>query len=197
MIASDRDEQIATTKFLVQFAETVDGLTWELIEGRLCSRPQTTRRPRQGIFLTRISCALAEWLDQQPQHGSVHAGEVRCRLVRNPDTIIGIDAAIWLGAEHTDLSANAAFMEGPPTMAVEVQSDGDTAGLLSERRELLLKHDVRQVWIADPDLQTVTIHRPGREPEFFTASQTLTAEPELPGFRVEVRQLFQAKKGSK
>jgi hypothetical protein len=47
--------------------------------------------------------------------------------------------------------------------------------------------------VADPDLRTVTIHRPDREPQFFTASQALTAEPELPGFAVEVRRLFMAK----
>ncbi|MHB1426491.1 MAG: Uma2 family endonuclease [Gemmataceae bacterium] len=46
------------------------------------------------------------------------------------------------------------------------------------------------VWIADTRDRTVTIYRPGQEPEFVNARQELSGEPELPGFRVRVADLF-------
>jgi hypothetical protein len=47
------------------------------------------------------------------------------------------------------------------------------------------------VWIADPHFRTITIHRPAMAPEFFTEAQALSAENELPGFSVIVRNLFE------
>jgi Uma2 family endonuclease len=46
------------------------------------------------------------------------------------------------------------------------------------------------VWIVDPDLRTVTVHRPQTPPVLFNTLQELTCEPELPGFKVPVAHLF-------
>jgi hypothetical protein len=46
------------------------------------------------------------------------------------------------------------------------------------------------VAIADPELRTVTIHRRDSEPVLYSASQELRGDPELPGFRVKVANLF-------
>jgi Uma2 family endonuclease len=47
------------------------------------------------------------------------------------------------------------------------------------------------VWILDPYHRTVTVYRPGREPEFANALQELSGEPHLPGFKVPVSRLFE------
>jgi hypothetical protein len=44
--------------------------------------------------------------------------------------------------------------------------------------------------VVDPYIRAVVVHRPGKEPEMFTVSQELTAEPHLPGFRVSVAKIF-------
>ena len=46
------------------------------------------------------------------------------------------------------------------------------------------------VWVVDPDFRTVSVHRPGRFVEGFNETQELSGEPELPGFRVRVADLF-------
>ena len=46
------------------------------------------------------------------------------------------------------------------------------------------------IWVIDPHDRTVLIYRPGRRPQFVDDSQELIGEPQLPGFRVPVAQLF-------
>lgn len=186
--------QITLEQFLALSAEAPADQTLELIEGELRARPMTTRGPRHSQALVRAGQVLTNWLDQQNDlTGTVAGGEVRCRLTLDPETIVGIDVALWLGDEFVQPPVDPPLYDAPPVVAVEVLSPSDTHEGVTEKVQLFLKYGVRQVWIADPDLQTVTIHRPDREPEFFTVSQTLTAEPELPGFQVAVKKLFQAK----
>lgn len=193
MSTATTNSPITLDEFLSLSAEASDQ-TLEIIEGELRARPMTTRSPKHSMALWRISQAIGNWLDaHKDQTGSVNVGEVRCRLNLDPETIVGIDVALWLGDEFVQPPVDPPLYDAPPVVAVEVLSPSDTHEGITEKVHLFLKYGVRQAWIADPDLQTITIHRPGREPEFFTASQTLTAEPDLPGFQVAVKRLFQAK----
>jgi Uma2 family endonuclease len=194
MSTATETSPITLEEFLALSAAAPADQTLELIEGELRARPMTTRGPRHSQALIRAGHVMVDWLDQQKDlTGTVAGGEVRCRLAIDPETIVGIDIALWLGDEFVHPPVDPPLYDAPPVVAVEVLSPSDTHEGVTEKVQLFLKYGVRQVWIADPDLQTVTIHRPDREPEFFTASQTLTAEPELPGFQVAVRSLFQAK----
>ena len=77
------------------------------------------------------------------------------------------------------------YLNGPPILAIEILEPWDTHGDIAERvREYLEAGSV--VWVVDTEFWMVTVHRPGSEPETFTASQELSAEPYLPGFRVSV-----------
>ena len=179
-------------EFLRLSDETPEGQTLELIEGELRARPMTTRRPRHTRAFVQTSRVLANWLEQAAQRGVVDGAEVRVRLCKNPQTIVGIDVAVWLGEEFEDISHDPSQYDVPPAIAIEILSASDTHEMVVEKLDLFLKYGVKQAWIIDADMQTVTVYRPDREPEFFTASQMLTAEPELPGFKVQVRQLLQA-----
>ena len=188
---------IATTapvtleEFLRLEAEAPEGVTLELIDGEIVERPMTVRRPSHTRTSARIVQALLNWLDSQSEiAGTVDVGEVRCRLSSDPETIVGIDVGFWEGPEFANLPASVALYDGPPTVAVEVLSPSDTHEGVTDKLLLYLSRSVPQVWIVDPDLETVTIHRPDAEPQLFSSRQTLTAEPELPGFRVPVSQLF-------
>ena len=82
------------------------------------------------------------------------------------------------------------MVEGPPLLAAEILSPSDTHEDVVEKLHLYLELGVAVVWILDPDLRTVTVHRRGADPQFFNAAQELTGDPELPGFRVRVADLF-------
>ncbi|MGD9854843.1 MAG: Uma2 family endonuclease [Planctomycetaceae bacterium] len=183
------------TRFMTadEFLELADeeGVTRELIDGVLEERPMTTRSPRHCTVMTRISMALANWLDRQTDRvGAVGCGEVRCRLATDPDLIVGIDIVYYEGPEAVRQSEEEPFFNGPPVVAVEVLSPSDTHEDVVERIHRCLSNGTKQVWIADPDLKTITIYRPNADADLFNAGQELQAEPELPGFRVRVITLF-------
>jgi Uma2 family endonuclease len=50
----------------------------------------------------------------------------------------------------------------------------------------------RAVWVLDPRRRTVTVHRPGREPESLSRNDTLDGGAVLPGFRLPVAEIFEA-----
>lgn len=164
----------------------------ELIEGEIREYPaMTTRNPKHAEAITRIGQVLANWLDEQTDRiGTVAGGEARCRLAADPETIVGLDVAYFEGERHVHRPKEQKFYDGPPVLAVEVLSDSDTHEEVRQRIERFLDAGVRQVWQADPDFRTVTVFRPGAEPEFFAASEEIPGGLDLPGLRCRVARLF-------
>ena len=46
-------------------------------------------------------------------------------------------------------------------------------------------------YAVDPFDDTVTVYRPGHEPVLFNRTQELVGDPELPGFRCRVAEIFE------
>lgn len=191
-MASAVETKPTTTEEFLQFeAGAPEDVSLELIKGEIREYPMTTRSRQHSKAIARTSQALANWLDDHPERdGEVGAGEVRCRITRNPDTTIGIDVVYYELIEAVDLPDGAKFYDGPPVVAVEVLSPSDTHENVSERIRMLLAAGVRQVWVADPEFRTVTVHRPNAEPQFFAPGATLTGAPDLEGFECRVERLF-------
>ncbi|MBC8117042.1 MAG: Uma2 family endonuclease, partial [Candidatus Saccharimonas sp.] len=72
-----------------------------------------------------------------------------------------------------------------------ILSPNDTVEEINDKIDVYIAAGVKQVWIVDPHFRTVRVHRPGHKPEFYTDDEDLVAEPDLPGFRVPVAQLFE------
>ncbi|MCA9069185.1 MAG: Uma2 family endonuclease, partial [Planctomycetaceae bacterium] len=117
-----------------------DGVHRELIRGELREYPEmTTRNAKHAYVVLRVSQALANWFDAQTQlEGVVVSGDARCRLSTNPDNIVGIDIALFLGNEAIDVVERSGTFEGAPLLAVEVLSPTDTHENLVEKIRLYL-----------------------------------------------------------
>lgn len=192
-MATDTTTWPMTTEKFLQVADE-EGVTRELIDGVLVERPPTIRYPRQSIAFSKVGTVLLNWLDNRPDMiGVVAGGEVRCRLATDPDLIVGIDVVYYEGNEAIRQCDEESFFDGPPIVAVEVLSPSDTREGVVEKIYRYLSAGTKQVWIADPDLRTVTVHRVDADAVLFNVSQELTAEPELPEFRVAVKELFPQK----
>jgi len=77
-----------------------------------------------------------------------------------------------------------------PDLAVEVRSRGNTDEELDRKRGEYFKAGVRQVWLIDPDLRTVTVHDgPGRS-RTWRGDVVLDGGEILPGFTLDLRELF-------
>ena len=170
-----------------------EGVTRELIEGELRERPMTTRSPKHSIAMGRIAQSLNNWLDAHRDFtGAIAVGEVRCRLEKDPDSIVGIDVAYFEGAEAVRQSQQSTFFDMAPVVAVEVLSPSDTHEDVSEKIRRYLAVGTKQVWVADPDFRTVTVYRGDGSAQLYHSEQTFAGEPELSGFRVKTAALFSA-----
>jgi Uma2 family endonuclease len=168
-----------------------DGIDRDLIRGRIRERPMTRRNRRHARTTTNLAAVLKQWKDQlNPPAGEVLTGDAAFCLDRDPASTVEIDVA-YVSAELAKHAPDDVFLiEGAPILAVEVLSPSDTHEGVVENLELYLESGVAVVWIVDPDLRNVTVYRPGQIETLFAASQELAGDPELPGFRVRVSDLF-------
>jgi Uma2 family endonuclease len=98
----------------------------ELIRGELREYPMTTRNAKHAHAIVRIAQNLANWLDQQPKlTGVVVAGDARCQLFHDRETVVGIDVGVFLGEEALEAVERGGSFTGPPVLAVEVLSLSD------------------------------------------------------------------------
>jgi len=168
-----------------------DGVDRWLIRGQLREKPMTYRNRFHSRIMVCVVYVLEGWLQKQLEpRGSVLCGEAGVRLRHDPDTVVGIDV-VYISAEviagQTD---DSTIVNGMPVLAVEILSPNDRQDEINEKIDEYLAAGVPLVWILDPRRRTVTIHRPGAEPEFANVHQELSGEPHLPGFRVPVAALF-------
>jgi Uma2 family endonuclease len=168
-----------------------DGKDRYLIRGELREKPMSRRNRRHSRASSHVAQALTNWLDQQQRpRGEVLTGDAGFRLRRDPDTTVGIDVA-YISPELAAATPDDAYLvDGAPVLAVEILSPTNDWEEVTEKVQEYLETNVPLVWVSDPVFQTVQIYRPGAEPEMRNASQELSAEPHLPGFRVAVARLF-------
>ena len=118
-------------------------------------------------------------------------GEAGVILGRDPDTTVGIDVT-YIGAEvMLRQTEDSTLIDGVPTLVVEILSPSDTIEDINEKIDAYLAARVSIIWIIDPYRRTITVHQPECEPELFNIRDELSAEPNLPGFRVPVARLFE------
>lgn len=77
-----------------------------------------------------------------------------------------------------------------PDLVVEVVSPNDLADEVNEKRIEWLAAGAQLVWLIYPEEQTIHAFLPDGTVTLFRRTDTLTAEPVLPGFRAPVADLF-------
>ncbi len=116
--------------------------------------------------------------------------EVGVILRRNPDRVRAPDVS-FLAAERIPAGGiPRGYLEVVPDLVIEVLSPTDRRREVEEKIHEWLQGGARIVWLLDPDRRTVTVYEGGRPPRVLSESETLTAEPVLPGFSVPVGELF-------
>ena len=169
-----------------------DGKERWLIRGEVFPRePSMTVRNRvHGEVEANTVFLLKLWLREQPEpRGKISCGESGFRLGRTPDSLVGIDVAYASAELVAGHEESPVYYDGPPILAVEILSPSDKHEEIVRKVEAYLASGT-VVWVLDPDFQTVSVHRPGQPPESFNALKELSGEPELPGFRVAVADVF-------
>jgi Uma2 family endonuclease len=105
---------------------------------------------------------------------------------RSPD-------ASWVRRERWEaLSAEQQERFAPlcPDFVVELRSPSDRLAELVEKLEEYIDNGARLGWLIDPIDRRVHVFRPGRGVEMLDDPRSLSADPELPGFVLELERIF-------
>jgi Uma2 family endonuclease len=152
------------------------------------------RSPGHGRTTVNVSMFLKNWVrTQTAPRGNVYGSDTAFKMRPDSGTLVGIDVA-YISPEleaRVPRGKGVKLIEGVPVLVAEVLSPSDRHEDVTERVQEFLDVGVAVVWVLDPDFETVGVFRPGREPEYFNRSEDLTADPQLPGFRVHVAELFE------
>jgi Uma2 family endonuclease len=163
-----------------------------LFRGELRESKVTKRNPSHSGAVIAMGGILRNWLLQQPApRGKLYGGEVYFRIRKNPDTNVGIDLALASPEQVAATGKKASFIDGPPILAVEVLSPYDKQKEIDETIGEYEECGVKVIWIVDPIDETVTVYRPDKKPVLFNSDQELPGDPELPGFRCRVAEIFE------
>ena len=121
--------------------------------------------------------------------GRAVGGEVGIYIRRNPDTVRAADI-VFISRER-DLRPRAkGYFEIAPELVVEVLSPDDRMSRMREKLRDYFSAGVRVVWVVDPALRRVLVHRSLTDLTDLDDRQVLTEEDLLPGFSVAVSDLF-------
>jgi len=168
-----------------------NGMERDLIEGHLRERPRSLHGRAHAATLSRLARLLSIWCDAQPEpRGEVLAGGAGFRLNRNPASTATIDVAYISAEVAASNELDAELIDGQPVLAVEILERSDTHVDVVEKVGLYLSSGVGVVWIIDPDLRTLIAYRPDAKPALYNSDQELFGNPDLPGFRMKIADIF-------
>ena len=116
---------------------------------------------KHGEVVSALHCRLALHIGKH-KLGKTFGAETGFLLSRNPDTVRAPDFAFLANASLPASDPVETFWPGAPDLAVEVLSPDDRTGEVNEKIRAWLTAGTKEVWIVDPQLQSVTIHQIGR-----------------------------------
>ena len=137
----------------------------------------------------KISQQLANWADQDGT-GETFDSSAGFTLpngaTRSPD-------ASWIKLERWNaLTENqkASFAPICPDFVIELRSSSDTLTRLRDKMQEYIANGASLGWLIDRKNRTVQIYRPDREPELLENPETVSGEPELPGFVLRLAKIW-------
>jgi Uma2 family endonuclease len=132
--------------------------------------------------------ALLTQFVRERRLGRTFLAETGFLLATDPDTVLAPDLAFVRC--HRLPPQGPGYFPGPPDLAVEVASPGDSPAALRERAQLWLLHGASTVWIVDPVARTVAVHRQEAPVLRLDENDVLVDADLLPGFSIAIRELF-------
>jgi Uma2 family endonuclease len=164
-----------------------DGWRYELVDGELLK--MTPSGFQHGVVVVSLTRRLAQHVEDGAL-GAVCGAETGFVLTRSPDTVRAPDVAFVSRVRIAESGVPAGFWEGPPDLAVEVMSPGDSAGEVDGKARSWLSAGTRAVWVVNPHRRTVAIWRHDGSTIVLSEDQMLDGGDVVPGFTCRVTEIF-------
>jgi Uma2 family endonuclease len=79
------------------------------------------------------------------------------------------------------------FLPLCPFFLIEVRSPSDRLKTLQEKMEEYIANGCQLGWLIDPEPRQVHVYRPGQSPQVLENPSSVTGDPEMPGFVLDLR----------
>lgn len=77
-----------------------------------------------------------------------------------------------------------------PDFVVELRSRTDRLSMLQDKMREYMDNGSKLGWLIDPYERKVEVFRPGRPPEVLESPESVSGDPELPGFVMEMKRIW-------
>jgi Uma2 family endonuclease len=167
-----------------------DGKRHEIIDGVHFVTPSPNLR-HQDLVL-RLGVALANCLDAHPERGRVFVAPFD--VVFSFHDVVEPDV-IFVAPDQLNILTDQ-NIQGTPALVVEILSPSTRKRDLQPKRQLYERSGVREYWLVDPDLDSVTIYRRAGDGSFPRVAELTKAAldtletPLIPGSSIELSRLF-------
>jgi hypothetical protein len=169
-----------------------DGVDRWLIRGQLREDAFGDRDRWHAKTVATVGWLLLQWHESlESPYGILLGYGIGSILHRDPDTMVGMDTGFFGPETPEFVVGTSSVMDGPPILAVEILSSSEKKLEIDEKIDAYLDAGVKFVWIIDPHRKTVLVLRPDARPRLFNVTETIDAEPHLPGFSSPVAKIFE------
>lgn len=183
-IRHDPPPGLGTEQDVVAIHEREDRL-YELIDGVLVEKVM-------GTFESWLAAELAFWLQsyvKQHNLGIVLGADGMVRLMPGLVRIPDVAFISWARMPQAGLRQRP-IADLVPDLAVEVLSRGNTREEMEQKLRDYFNAGVRLVWYVDPAVPEIRVYTGPEQCTVLNEAQTLDGGDVLPGFRLELRELF-------
>jgi Uma2 family endonuclease len=174
----------ATERDLVRLLEQTDRL-YELVDGTLVEKVMGF--PEAGLACDIIRL-LGRFLDQHDL-GDLAGADATLRLLPGLVRIPDVSFISWERLPNRERPREP-VPNLAPDLAIEVLSEGNTAGEMQRKLKEYFLSEVCVVWFVDPRQRTVSVYTAPDQSVVFTEADTLTGGDVLPGLSLPVREVF-------
>src|SRR5436305_1705802 len=162
-----------------------DDKRYELMEGQLTEMSPTGEAHN---LLSIEFGALVRNFVRPRKLGRVYGAEMGFRLSKTPDTVLATDVAFVSKARLKPVQSG--YLDGAPDLAVEIVSPGNTEAEMHDKVKRYFQAGARLVWVAYPRSRVIYVYTSPNEVKILQADDTLTGGDVLPGFSVQVADIF-------
>ncbi len=145
---------------------------------------------RAGRKNAKLISALTSWAEKDGS-GETFDSSTGFRFAdgatRSPD-------ASWVRRDRLDRLASPekdGFAPLAPDFVVELRSKSDSLETIQAKMEEYRENGVRLGWLLNPEARQVFVYRPGQPVEAFDNLESISGDPELPGFLLNLRPIWE------
>ena len=182
---------MSTTIHLVTADELLrmpdDGFRYELVKGEL--RKMCPAGHEHGRVAMRFAIRIGTHVEDNDL-GVVYAAETGFLLSSDPDTVRAPDVAFVRKERVENVGRGKGYWPGPPDLAVEVISPGDTHAEVEEKAIDWLIAGAAMVLTFNPNKRTVTVYRSLKDIIILGDNDVLDCSDVVSGFKVAIKDIF-------